>query len=314
MYNLRLRLRLRLRWTHKQFLYIYLKCNNHITKTIFLKKVLQMTNNITDKLVLVTGSTDGIGKQTALDLAGMGANVLIHGRDEERCKQTLSALQKATGRNDYDYFVSDFSSLKNVKKLADELIEKYDKLDVLINNVGVYMKDRILSDDGYEMTFAVNHLAPFLLTNELIPLIKKSNYARIVNVSSTTHHQGDLDFDDLMYEKSYEGYRAYCRSKLANILFTNELSERLKDTHLTANSLHPGAINTKLLHAAFNMQGASVKKGAETSVYLASSEKAANITGKYFENKKMTEPSSKAKDKTLQKELWEVSEKLVKIF
>lgn len=269
-----------------------------------------------DKIVLITGSTDGIGKQTALDLAQRGATVLIHCRDLKRGKVVMDEIIRQTANSNIDLFISDFSSLKQVKKLAEEIKSKHDYLDVLINNAGVYMKQRILTKDGYEMTFQVNHLAHFLLTNLLLDLIEKSAPARIINVSSMAHSNG-IDFNDLQSEKSYSAYGAYALSKLANILFTFKLAADLKNTGVTVNCLHPGVINTKLLREGFGSMGRDVKFGAKIPVYLASSPGVTALTGKFFSDDGMVSISNEkraadiAYNKDIQAKLWDISAKMV---
>jgi retinol dehydrogenase 14 len=264
-----------------------------------------------DRLILLTGSTDGIGKQTATELALMGAQIIVHGRNKERVNSSIQEIKSVSGNKNISGFTSDFSSLKHLRESLNELKPKLEKLDVLINNAGVYMNNRQLSEDGYEMTFAVNHLAHFLLTKELLPLISKSNYGRIVNVSSMTHTSGVLDFDNLNFEKGFSPYGAYCLSKLANVLFSRELANRLEGTGITSNSLHPGVIGTKLLRAGFRAAGDSVKRGAETPVYLASSPEVAKISGEYFVNKKIAQHHPLADDSAILKKFWKISEKMI---
>ncbi|MBU0560144.1 MAG: SDR family oxidoreductase [Bacteroidetes bacterium] len=261
------------------------------------------------KIVLVTGSTAGIGLQTAVDLALLGAEVLIHGRNEERCINAQNFVLRETGKS-CRYFTGDLSSFESIGKMADNILSDYERLDVLINNAGIYMNEKMISKDGFEMTFAVNHLAPFYLTNLLLDLLKKSGSGRIINVSSVAHLRGKIDFHNLNAEKHFDGYGVYSMSKLANVLFTNYLAERLKDDVVTVNSLHPGVITTKLLKAGFNMCGASLQEGAATSVYLASSDEARNVTGKYFDKSRIAVSSSDSVNIDIQKRLWEVSEEI----
>lgn len=265
------------------------------------------------KIVLVTGATDGIGKQTALELANQGATVLLHGRDSKRLVQTMKDLLSIRRHAKLDIFHADLSSLNAIRKMVVDLEQKYPRLDVLINNAGVFMKTRELSHDGYEMTFAVNHLAHFFLTHLCMPLLKQSPAARVITVSSIAHMRATLDFENLQGEKKFDGYDAYLRSKLANVLFAVELAERLKGTHITSNTLHPGVITTKLLEAGFAMKGASLEEGAETSVYLASSPEVAGISGKYFV-KKRPQPYNPIVDNVeIRKRFWEHSCRLVGI-
>lgn len=264
-----------------------------------------------NRVVLITGATDGIGKQTAIDLATEGFQVIIHGRSKEKCEVALEEIHQQTGSNLLSYVYADLSSLSQVNKLAEKILNNYSQLDVLINNAGVYMKGRILTEDGYETTFAVNHLAHFLLTTLLLELLKKSDDGRIINVSSIAHQNAYLDWNNLNGEKSFSPYGAYSLSKLANVLFSNELAKRLKETKAKSYSLHPGVITTKLLRAGFNMSGASVKKGAETSVYLASSKEAAKLSGEYFIDCKIAKPHPITHDKETLKKFWKISEEMV---
>lgn len=267
-------------------------------------------DSMNDSTILITGSTDGIGKQTALELAGMGKTVLLHGRDPDKGRTVLEQLRDETHNNRLDLFIADLSSQKEIHELAGEVKKKYGRLHVLVNNAGVFLNNRQLTEDGLEMTFAVNHLAPFLLTHLLLDLLKKSTPARIITVSSITHQQAWVDLDNLQGQKSYIGYSAYALSKLGNILFTYELAGRLKETGVTANCLHPGVVNTKLLHAGFGFGGRSLRKGAQTPVYLASSLDVDQVTGKYFVNKNTVSSAPITYDKNLQKRLWRISEKL----
>jgi len=272
-----------------------------------------MTEHIRDTTVLITGSTDGIGKQTAIKLATLGATVLLHGRDKRRGTAVLAEIQKATQNPHIDLFVADLSSLTEVKALAQEVRSKHNRLNVLINNAGIYMKDRVLTTDGLEMTFAVNHLAPFLLTYSLLDLLKQNAPARIVNVSSVAHQRGSFDVKNLQGERKFSPYGAYALTKLANILFTIELADRLVGTGITVNCLHPGVIGTKLLRQGFNIDGDPLEDGAETPVYLATSPALEGITGRYFVKKHEVKLPTHAVDKRDRSELWRVSERLAGI-
>jgi NAD(P)-dependent dehydrogenase (short-subunit alcohol dehydrogenase family) len=262
-----------------------------------------------NKVILITGSTDGIGKQTALDLAKLGATVLIHGRNRTRCENTATEIKTKTGSQSLEFFVADLALLRQIRNLAKEIKSKHDKLDVLINNAGVIENQRKLTEDGYEMTFAVNHLAYFLLTGLLLDLLKKSAPSRIINVSSMSH-SSHIDFDDLQSEKHFRGYSAYSLSKLCNILFTYELAERLQGSGVTANCLHPGTINTKLLRMNFS-GGRPVSEGSKTSVYLATAPELEKVTGKYFVDKRETRSSDISYDPEVRRKLWEMSERMV---
>jgi NAD(P)-dependent dehydrogenase (short-subunit alcohol dehydrogenase family) len=240
-----------------------------------------------DKIVLVTGATDGIGKQIALELAQLGATVLLHGRSAQRGQQALEDIRAALGpaaRPRLDFFLADLSSQRQVRQLAAEVQAKYDRLHVLINNAGVFTKRRELTEDGLELTFAVNHLAPFLLTNLLLDLLKRSAPARVITLSSVLHQRSLVDFNNLQGERFFDGNQAYGLSKLGNVLFTVELAQRLRGTGVTANCLHPGSIDTKMLRAAFGgMHGDSVVAGAATPVYLATAPEVEAVSGFYFD-------------------------------
>lgn len=260
------------------------------------------------KTILITGSTDGIGKQAALELATAGHKVIIHGRQEARCQATADWISRQS-RSRVEWVVGDFSSLQQVRQMAGEINRRFQHLNVLVNNAGVYEPQRRLSEDGYEMTFAVNHLAHFLLTGLLLNLLFDHSPARIVTVSSMAH-ASHLDFDNLQGETSYSGYGAYALSKLANILFTFELARRLEGKPVQANCLHPGVISTKLLHAGWGVGGADVSQGAQMLVYLATSSEVENISGQYFSDYRITEPAPVARNEQAAKKLWQISEQL----
>ncbi len=268
-----------------------------------------------DKIILITGATDGIGQQTTLELARLGATVLVHGRSAERGQQTLQMIRTtvgaAAGNPRLDFFQADLSAQAQVRRLAAEVLAKYSRLDVLINNAGVYQPRREVTVDGLEMTFAVNHLAPFLLTHLLLDRLKQSAPARIITVSSGLHLRGLVDFNNLQGDKYYHGNQAYNLSKLGNVLFTVELAERLKGSRVTANCLHPGMIDTKMLHAAFGRaRGDSVAMGAATPVYLATAPEVENLSGLYFERKHPVPPSPQAQDLDVRRRFWEMSARL----
>lgn len=263
-----------------------------------------------DKIILITGSTDGIGRQAALELAALGSRVIVHGRDASRGKTVVEEIKTATGNQKVDLVTADLSSQKQVRQLAAEVTRRYDHLHVLINNAGVFMNERQVTEDGLETTFAVNHLAPFLLTNLLLDLLKKSAPSRIITVSSVAHTRGRIDFDNLQAEKKFGGYSAYALSKLANVLFTYELAHQLAGSGITAICLHPGVIGTKLLRNGFNISGDSPADGAETLVYLASSPDVERVTGKYFQDKLDTPSSEETYNQELREKLWRISKKL----
>ena len=259
--------------------------------------------------VLVTGSTDGIGRAAARELAERGCAVIVHGRDEQRADEAARELAAATGSRHVTWVAGDFGSLAEVRAMAEQVLRACPRLDVLINNAGIAVRSRRLSADGYESTFAVNHLAPFLLTNLLLDRLRESAPARIVNVSSGAHASGRIDFDDLQMEHGFDGWDAYCNSKLANALFTCELARRLDAGEVTANFLHPGVIDTKLLHVNFG-GGSPVAAGARTPAYLALDPAVATVTGAYFVERRRTRASSAAGDRRLARELWRVSAEL----
>ncbi len=261
------------------------------------------------KKVLITGSTDGIGRQTAFVLAWKGYHVIIHGRNEEKVDETIRTIRDTSDNPDIEGVVGDFSSLKDVQELSEACSRRLGHLDRLINNAGIFQSRFERSADGYEMTFAVNHLAHFLLTRGLLPLLRKAGEARIIVVSSMAHASA-IDFDNLQAEHSFDGYEAYSVSKLCNILFTYKLARDLKQAGITVNCLHPGVINTKLLRKGWGSIGASVKEGAKTSVYLTDSPQAAGITGRYFVNSRPTRSAPVSYDISIQERLWQISERL----
>jgi NAD(P)-dependent dehydrogenase (short-subunit alcohol dehydrogenase family) len=268
------------------------------------------------RVILITGSTDGIGRQTALRLAEQGAHVLLHGRNPERGRLVIKDIYRRTGNPNLEFYSADFSSLKHIQKLAKEIKNRHDQLHVLINNAGTYMEKRRLTDEGFETTFAVNYLAPFLLTTLLLDILEKSVPARIITVSSEAHSWIDtIDWSNLQGERSFNGLEAYALSKLGNILFTFELAERLNEVGVTANCLHPGKIITKLSRASGldESKGGGVEKGAQALIYLATSPFVEKLNGLYFEDLRPTIPSLLAQNRRLQKQFWQFSERLIKM-
>lgn len=268
-----------------------------------------MQKTMSGKVVLVTGATDGIGRQTALQLALMGADVLVHGRSNARLAEAAEWLARSAGVAVPKVLKADLASLADVRRLAAEAADAHGRLDVLVNNAGVYMTSRSLTVDGFETTFAVNHLAPFLLSNLLLPVLEKSSDARVVTVSSIAHNRGILNWDNLQAEQSFDPYGVYALSKLCNVLFACELAKRAAAKNVCSNALHPGVITTKLLMTGFGSTGASVESGATTSVYLASSPEAHAVTGQYFVDAKAALASRVARDSANQAKLWELSER-----
>ena len=277
------------------------------------------TNNMAGRHVVITGGTSGIGRVTAERLADMGASVTIIGRNPEKLSATIQEIRTATGNNDVQGLQADLSSIRDVKRIAQE-IHHQAGLDVLINNAGAFFTRRLVSVDGLEMTFALNHLAYFLLTRELLDLLTVSGSARIINVSSGAHVGARLDFSDLQNERAYFGWKVYAQSKLANLLFTYELARRL-DGGVTVNALHPGFVRTNFGRSngglmgrfvAWSQRGAiSPEAGAQTSIFLASSPEVAGITGGYFHRCMQVRSSAASYDAEAARRLWEVSEKLV---
>jgi NAD(P)-dependent dehydrogenase (short-subunit alcohol dehydrogenase family) len=263
-------------------------------------------------MILITGATDGIGLETAKELVQRGFELVLHGRNDEKLRRACTAILHFVPQAALHTAHADLADLAQVARMANELVEKMPRLDALINNAGVYMMSRQLSRDGMEMTLAVNHLSHFLLTLLLLPLLKRSPDPRVVSVSSVAHMRGRIEFDNLNCERHFDSYHAYANSKLANALFAAELARR--EPWLCANSLHPGVIDTKLLHAGFNMTGDSVANGARTSVFLATSPVVKGVSGKYFDNCTAIPPASLASDQQLASQLWEWSENAVRPF
>jgi NAD(P)-dependent dehydrogenase (short-subunit alcohol dehydrogenase family) len=283
-----------------------------------------VTPSMTGKTVLITGGTGGIGRAAAIGLASMGARVGITGRDRTRAEQAAASIAVESGNPAVDVFVADMSSQAEVRRLADEVLAVYPQLDVLVNNVGGFWAHRHQTADGLEHTFALNHLAPFLLTNLVLDRLITSAPARVVTVSSGAHTMGRIDFDDLMGEQDYSGQRAYNQSKLANVMFTYELARRLEGTGVTATALHPGMTNTsfstedphrKMAPIVFVVRPfmKSPKKGADTAIYLASSPEVEGVTGRYFVNHKIRESEQSSYDTATTAQLWRISADLVGI-
>jgi retinol dehydrogenase-14 len=287
-------------------------------------KELTMTATppMTSKTVLITGGTVGIGRAAAIGLASMGARVGITGRDRARAERAAAAVARESGNPAVDVFVADMSSQTEVRRLSGEVLSAYPRLDVLLNNVGGFWAHRRVTADGLEHTFALNHLAPFLLTSLLAERLMASAPARVVTVSSGAQVQGKIDFDDLMGERKYSGQRAYSQSKLANVMFTYELAKRLEGTGVTATVLLPGVTRTAfgaedsapamaLVIAGLRPFMRSPEKGADTAVYLAGSPEAEGLTGRYFANRKAGKSHKSSYDTATTARLWRVSAGLV---
>jgi NAD(P)-dependent dehydrogenase (short-subunit alcohol dehydrogenase family) len=275
------------------------------------------------KICVVTGATSGIGLVTAQALARQGATLIVVARNPERGAATVSRIQRETGNSAVELMVTDLSTQAQVRRLASEIQHRFARLDVLVNNAGALFSRRRLSADGLEMTFALNHLAYFLLTNLLLDPLKAADSARIVNVSSEAHRRARLDFSDLQGQHRYTGWRAYARSKLANLLFTYELTRRLEGTGIVANALHPGFVatnfgrNNRSLMAAFfrilQLAAISPEEGAQTIIYLASSPEVKGITGKYFVKQKAVRSSQVSYNRDDAERLWQVSAELARL-
>lgn len=280
------------------------------------------TSGMAGRTVLITGGTGGIGKATAIGLASLGARVGIIGRDRARAETAAAAIAREAGNDAIDVFVADMASQVEVRRLAAEVLAAYPRLDVLVNNVGGFWSHRHETADGLEHTFALNHLAPFLLTSLLLDRLKRSAPARIVTVASAAQGMGRIDFDDLMGQRKYSGQTAYNQSKLANVMFTYELARRLEGSGVTATVLHPGMTSTGFssedpsrvfapLVAVMRPFMRKPAKGAETPIYLASSAEAAGITGTYFANRAARESNKSSYDRATTARLWDVSAGLV---
>jgi len=286
--------------------------------------VSQETNSpkeMSGKVVLITGASSGIGLATACELARRGAHVILLCRDKTRGEAALAKVNEAGGNAEAELLLVDLASFASIRAGAKQFLATHSKLDVLINNAGLPLKDRRVTVDGYEEVFAVNHLSHFLLTHLLLPVLKASAPARIINVSSLAHAMGGkMHWDDLMLEKSYKRWPAYSQSKLANILFTIELAKRLKGEGITVNTLHPGLVDTRftrghhpIFQKLFRMVAISAEQGAQTSVYLATSKDVENVTGLYFVKMKPHKTSARARNEADAARLWKMSEKLTGI-
>ncbi len=285
-----------------------------------------ISQELQGKVILVTGSNSGIGKATALGLANLGATVVMHSRGEKRGEPARRDVIAATDNPNVHLLTADLSTREAMKGLAEAFNQRYPKLDVLVNNAAVVTNSRKTTAEGFELQFFVNHLAYFYLTHLFLDALRaagSSEYkARIVNVASTAHSRGVIDFDDLQHERNYIGFRAYSNTKLQNIMFTYELARRLGDQPITANCLHPGVIKTGLmrnnwlLHSLWMLAGPlfkQPKEGADTSIYLASSSEVEGVTGKYFKYRREVGTKEISHDRDVQRRLWEESENLLGI-
>jgi NAD(P)-dependent dehydrogenase (short-subunit alcohol dehydrogenase family) len=274
------------------------------------------------RVCLITGATSGIGLVTAHALAARGATVALVGRDEAKARATVESIRQQTGNTEVDYLLADFSSQAAIRGLADAFQRRYGALHVLVNNAGILPWQRSETVDGLESTFAVNHLAPFLLTHLLLDTLRASAPARVVTVASDAHVGAVISFDDLQHTRDkYRALAVYGQSKLANIMITYALARRLEGSGVTANALHPGVVATSIYRSQnrlFNFATARVmplfalspEKGAETAIYLASSPEVATVTGQYFYKRKPKRSSKESYDEAAQQRLWQVSERL----
>ncbi len=283
-----------------------------------------MTASMQGKTVLITGANSGIGKETAVTLARAGATVVFTSRDPKKGEQAAADIRERSGA-DVALMPLDLASFPSIRALADGFLQRYDELHVLINNAGLILTERAETEQGFESTFGVSHLGHFLLTQLLLDRVKASAPARIINVASRAHRfaRGGLDFDDLQLTKSYGGMQAYGRSKLANIYFTHELARRLEGSGVTVNAVHPGGVATGFardgdVRAPFSWLFTLAKpflrspeKGAQTSIFLASSPELDGVTGKYFADSKEEQPTSVAQDDEAARRLWAASEQLI---
>jgi len=283
---------------------------------------MQMHGQTNRKVALVTGATNGIGKVTALELARSGYRVLFTSRDPSKGERVLEELKTQSGSDALELHVGDLSSMSEVRRIALEVRAKHPRLDVLVNNAGGVFMQRQTTVDGFEYTFAFNHLSYFLLTNLLLESLKAADHARIVSVSSSANYGGKIKWDDLEGASRYSGFGAYSQSKLMNILFANELAHHLRGTNVTSNSLHPGFVSTgfgdnssgvmkAVLGLIKRFAAITPEKGAETTLFLATSSEVEGVTGQFYDNKKVRCGNPVAYDESAQKRLWNLSEKLV---
>jgi retinol dehydrogenase 14 len=272
------------------------------------------------KTVLITGGTSGIGKAAAVAMAAIGANVVVVGRNQERGGAAVEEIKAQSHNESVELMLADLSVQAEVRRLAEEFLERYDRLDVLINNAGLVQSKRTETPEGIETTLAINHLAPFLLTNLLLERLEQSAPSRVITVSSEAQRWGTMDFEDMQSRRKYRGFPVYGMTKLANIMFTYELAERLNGTGVSANCLHPGSVGTNfgqnnrdamaLFFRTFKPFMRTPEQGADTLIWLASSPEVDGVSGKYFSDRKEIEAKKVAYDPTARHRLWEMSEDL----
>ena len=274
------------------------------------------------KVCIITGATDGIGKQTALDLANIGYKLALVGRKKDKGEAVLDEIASATGNNSLKYFNTDLSIIKNLYDLVKNIEKEYTSVDILINNAGAYFSKYYETSEEIELTFALNHLSYFQLTRLLMEILKKDKPGRVINVASSAHFSSSLNFNDIQMKNNYRGWTAYCNSKLMNILFTYEAHKRFKNTGVTFNSLHPGFVDTRfgdnnqglgknILSIGKKLIAINVKKGAMTNFYLATSPEVVNVSGKYFDKSRSIRSSKTSYSEEKQDKLWDYSANIV---
>ncbi|MFX0022125.1 MAG: SDR family oxidoreductase [Candidatus Hermodarchaeota archaeon] len=279
-------------------------------------------NMMKGKICMVTGANSGIGKATAIGLAKLGASLVLVCRDQTRAENAILEIEEKTGSKSIDLILADLSSQKGIHDLVSEFNNRYDKLHVLINNAGVNLHKQTFTEDGIETTFAVNYLAHFMLSNLLLETLKKTGSARIVNVASSVQAKS-IDFEDLYGDHHYSQWRAYSQSKLAVVLFTYEFAKKIEGSGVTVNCLHPGFVKTNMVRKFrpfvkyfYHLVGlfmSTPKRGAKTSIFLASSPEINGISGKYFKRRKETKSVKISYDTNIAKQLWDVSVKLTNV-
>ncbi len=292
---------------------------------LFSNELIDMSENeiMKGKVVMITGANSGIGKETAIQLAKKGATIIMVCRNKNRGAEALKEIKEKGFTENIELYIADLADQNSIRVMAKEFKNAHKQLHVLINNAGVMLTERFETPEGYELTFATNHLGHFLLSYLLLDVLKKSAPARIINVASLAHRFSKVDFKDINLKNKYRGFRAYSNSKLYNILFTYKLARLLEGTGVTVNALHPGTVHSNLgssdrssfqrMTGAFNFLMKSARKGASTSVYLASSPEVENVTGKYFSHSTKKRSSKKSRNQSFQDKLWDISEKLTKL-